>query len=65
MSTEKDRITIYIVREDETMLQSEFEGFHEPNSITRLTKAECQEGNALDGRFRKGMLSDKSNTLNE
>ena len=65
LSTEKGRITISNVREAETILQSEFEGFHEPNSITRPTKAEFQEGNALDGRFRKGILSDESNTLNE
>jgi hypothetical protein len=65
LSTEKGRITIYNVREAETMLQSEFEGFHEPNSITRTTKAELQKGNVLDGRFRKGMLSGESNSLNE
>ena len=65
LSTEKGRITIYNVREAETMLQSEFEGFHEPNSITRATEAELQEGNVLDGRFRKGLLSCESNTLNE
>jgi hypothetical protein len=65
LSTEKGRITIYNVREAETMLQSEFEGFHEPNSITRATKAEVQEGNVLDGRFQKGLLSGESNTLNE
>lgn len=65
LSTEKGRITIYNVREGETMLQSEFEGFHEPNSITRATKAELQEGNVLDGRFRKGLLNGEFNTLNE
>ena len=36
MSTEKGRLTIYGVRE----VQSEFEGFHEPNSITRPTDEE-------------------------
>ena len=40
LSTEKDKTTIYSVCEAETMLQSKFEGFHEPNSITRPTKAE-------------------------
>ena len=65
LSTEKGRITIYGVREAETMLQYEFEGFHEPNSLTRATKAEVQEGNVLDGRFRKGLLSGESNTLNQ
>jgi len=62
---ERGRITIYGVREAETMLQSEFEGFHEPNSITRPTNEEYQENNVFDGRFRKGMLSGESNTLNE
>lgn len=65
LSTEKGRTTIYNVRETETMLQSEFEGFHEPNSITRPTNAELQEGNVLDGRFRKGLLSGESDTLDE
>ena len=40
LSTESGRLTIYGVREAETMLQSEFEGFHEPNSITGPTNAE-------------------------
>jgi hypothetical protein len=65
LSTERGRITIYGVREAETMLQSEFEGFHEPNSITRPTNEEYQENNVFDGRFRKGLLSGESNTLNE
>jgi len=65
LSTEKGRTTIYNVREAETMLQSEFEGFHEPNSITRPTEAELQEGNVLDGRFRKRMLGGESNSINE
>lgn len=64
-STERGRLTIYGVREAETILQSEFEGFHEPNSITRPTNEEYQENNVFDGRFRKGMLSAESNTLNE
>ena len=65
MSTENGRLTISGVREAETLLQSEFEGFHEPNSITRPTKKEFKEGNSFDGRFRKGKLSGESNTLNE
>lgn len=47
------------------MLQSEFEGFHESNPITRATKVELQEGNVLDSRFRKGLGIGQSNTLNE
>jgi hypothetical protein len=47
------------------IIQSEFAGDHEPNSITRPTKEEYLEGNQLDGRFRKGRLSGESNTLNE
>lgn len=65
LSTENDNLTIFHAREAETMLQSEFEGLHEPNSITRATKAEVEAGNKLDGRFRKGLLSGESNTLNE
>ena len=65
LSTEKGRITIYNVREAETVLQSEFEGFHEPNSITRPRKAKLQEGNVLDRRFRKETLIGESNSLNE
>lgn len=47
------------------MLQSEFEGFHESNSITRPTNQEYQAGNSFDGRFRKGILNGESDTLNE
>ena len=65
LSTESSMLTIYGVREAETMLQSEFEGYHEQNSITRMTDAESELGNKLDGRFRKGMLSNEPNTLNE
>jgi hypothetical protein len=65
LSTESARLTIYGVREAETMLQSEFEGYHEPNSITRMTDAESAAKNKLDGRFRKGLLSGESDTLNE
>lgn len=65
LSTESGKLTIYGVREAETMLQSEFEGYHEQNSITRMTDTESELGNKLDGRFRKGMLSNEPNTLNE
>lgn len=65
LSTESGRLTIYGVREAETMLQSEFEGYHEQNSITRMTDAESAEGNKLDGRFRKGLLSGERDTLNQ
>ena len=65
MSTERGILTIYNAREAESILQSEFEGIHEPNSITRPTKKEHKEGNVFDGRFRKGILSGESNTLNE
>jgi hypothetical protein len=47
------------------MLQSEFEGYHEPTSITRMTDAESTKGNRLDGRFRKGVLSGERDTLNQ
>ena len=67
LSTElgKGAVSISHVREAETMLQSEFEGIHEPGSITRTTEAEFKQNNPLDGRFRKGLLSGESNTLNE
>ena len=65
LSIESGRLTIYGVREAETMLQSEFEGFHEPNSITRMTDAESAAENKLDGRFRKGLLSGEPDTLNQ
>ncbi len=63
LSTESRILTIYGVREAETMLQSEFEGYHEPNSITRMTDAESDAENKLDGRFRKGLLSGEPDTL--
>jgi hypothetical protein len=47
------------------MLQSEFEGFHESNSISRPTNNEYKKNNPFDGRFRKEVLSNKFNTLNE
>ncbi len=65
LSTEMGRFTIYGVREAETMLQSEFDGYHEPNSITRMTEAESVTGNKLDGRFRIGLLSGERDTLNK
>ena len=65
MSTEKGRTTIYGVREAETMLQTEFEGIHEPNSIRRPTELEVQQNNKFDGRFCIGKLSGRSNSLNE
>ena len=65
LSTEKDRLTIVGVREAETILQSEFEGHHEQNSMTRMTNAEYAAGNMLDGRFRIGILSYQPNTLNQ
>jgi len=65
LATEKNRITIYGVREAETMLQSEFEGYHEPRSIERPTAEEVRQKNAFDERFRQGLLSGDSTTLNE
>ena len=65
LSTEMGRFTIYGIREAETMLQSEFEGYREPNSITRMTDAESAAGNKLDGRFRKRLLSGERDTLNK
>ena len=65
LSTENGILTIYGVREAETMLQYEFEGYHEPNSITRMTDAEFAKGNKLDGRFREGLLSGERDTLNK
>lgn len=64
LSTERGRLTIFGVREAETMLQSEFEGIHESDSISRPTTQESQENNVFDGRFRIGILSGDSNTLN-
>ena len=65
LSIERGRLTISGVREAETMLQSEFEGHHEPNSMTRMTDAESAATNNLDGRFRKGLLSGEPDTLNQ
>ena len=65
LSTENGLLTIYGVREAETMLQSEFEGYHEPNSMRRMTNTESAKGNKLDGRFGKGLLSGQLNTLNQ
>ena len=65
MSTERRIFSIYGIREAETMLQAEFEDHHEPNSITRMTAQESAHGNGLDGRFRKGLVSDEPNTLNK
>jgi hypothetical protein len=65
LSTEGGKIKIYGVREAETMLQSEFAGYHETNSITRPTKKEYQKNNSLDGKLQKGKLSGQCNTLNE
>jgi len=65
LSTESGRLTIFGVREAGTMLQSEFEGYHEPNSITRMTDADSAAKNKLDGRFRKGLLSGEPDTLNQ
>jgi len=65
LSTKSGRSIIYGVRETETMLQSEFEGYHEQNSITRMTDAESAEENKLDGRFRKALLSGERDTLNQ
>jgi hypothetical protein len=65
LSTEDGKVTIVGVREAETMLQSEFEGIHESNSLRRPTNQEFQAGNKLDARFEKGVLSGEFNTLNE
>ena len=65
LSTENNQITLTNVREAEAMLQSEFEGPHEPNSITRPTEAEVKSKNFLDARFRKGVLSGEYDSLNE
>lgn len=65
LSTERGKVTITGVREAETMLQTEFEGIHEPNSFRRPTHQELRAGNGLDARFQKGVLSKEYNTLNE
>lgn len=65
LSTERGKVTISGVREAETMLQTEFEGYYEAQSITRPTNQEVREGNNFDGRFRKGELSGEPNTLNQ
>lgn len=65
LSTESGRSRIYSVCEAETMLQSEFEGYHQQNSIMRMTDAESAEENKLDGRFRKALLIDERDKLNQ
>ena len=40
------------------------QGYTEPNSMTRMTTTESRLGNGLDGRFRKGLLTNQPNTLN-
>lgn len=62
--TQDNSQTVTSVREAEALLQSEFEGYHEPDSITLPTYDEFEKGNPLDGRFRKGLLSGESDTLN-
>jgi hypothetical protein len=65
LSTERGKVTITGVREAETMLQSEFEGYNEPKSITRPTDQQSKEYNNFDGRLRKGELSGEPNTLSK
>lgn len=55
LSTENGRLTIYGVREAESMIQSELKGFHEFDSLRRMTQAESIAKNKLDGCFGLGL----------
>ena len=51
LAMEYGQITFNSAREAEFMLQYEFEGHCEPNSVRRTTQIEKTIGNGLDGRF--------------